>query len=409
MSQIERTLLPSLRRESAGLRHDLIICLSHLRWNFVYQRPQHLMGRAAKNSDVFFLEEPIWGDTDAPRLDCRLEPEGVTVCTPMVPHWTSCEDAVKAQRSLLDELLAGAPALKLTLWYYTPAAVAFTRHLRPAFVVYDCMDELSAFRFASSDLAELERELFARADLAFTGGRSLYEAKRPHHRNVHCFPSSIDKAHFQKARDYRGPEPQDQAELGRPRIGYFGVIDERMDLALVAALADERPDWQLVMIGPTAKIDPESLPQRTNIAWLGPKPYAELPAYLAGWDAGFMPFALNEATRFISPTKTPEFLAAGLPLISTRIADVVRPYGDLGLVEIANSAGEMAAAISDRCLSRWREPWLRRVDAFLGDMSWDRTWSAMRDLMQKRDFNPLQTRQLAMGPLSVSAEARLHV
>jgi glycosyltransferase involved in cell wall biosynthesis len=241
------------------------------------------------------------------------------------------------------------------------------------------MDELSAFRGAPPGLLRLEQALLDRADLVFTGGRSLYEAKRDRHPRVFCFPSSIDAAHFGQARAPR-PDPADQAGIPRPRVGFFGVVDERMDLDLVRALAEQRPDWRFVMIGPVVKIDPSSLPQRSNIHWLGGKSYNELPHYLSGWDVGFMNFALNEATKFISPTKTPEFLAAGVPVVSTPITDVVRPYGEKGLVEIAKSAEEMIAKIKT-VLARPKEPWLAKVDRHLAAGSWDKTWGSMHRLM----------------------------
>ncbi|WP_431266812.1 hypothetical protein [Dankookia sp. P2] len=294
---------------------------------------------------------------------------------------------VAAQRSLLDGLLAQEAGRPLIAWFYTPMALEFAAHLRPDLTVYDCMDELSAFRGAPPRMLDLERALLGRADLVFTGGRSLYEAKRSRHPRVHCFPSSIDAAHFAAARAMPA-DPSDQAGLPRPRIGFFGVVDERMDLGLVEALAAARPDWAFAMIGPVVKIDPASLPRLPNIHWLGGKGYAELPRYLGGWDAGFMPFARNESTRFISPTKTPEFLAAGLPVVSTPITDVVRDWGPKedggpGLVEIAADLMSFATALQ-LVLDRPRGPWLKQVDRRLAQLSWDRTWTEMRGLPAAR-------------------------
>ena len=181
--------------------------------------------------------------------------------------------------------------------------------------------------------------MLARADLVFTGGQSLYEAKRGQHPRVFAFPSSVDAAHFARARRATD-DPADQAAIPHPRLGFFGVIDERMDLDLLAAIADARPDWHLVIIGPVVKVDPASYRERANIHYLGKKDYQELPGYLAGWDVALLPFAINESTRFISPTKTPEYLAAGKPVVSTPIRDVVRPYGMRGLVHIAATADD---------------------------------------------------------------------
>ncbi len=265
------------------------------------------------------------------------------------------------------------------LWYYTPMALAFTDHLRPLATIYDCMDELSAFTAAPPALAQHEANLFARADLVFTGGQSLYDAKRHQHPQVYLFPSSVDQAHFARAREPRA-DPADQAPLPHPRLGFYGVLDERLDRDLVAAIADARPDWSLVLIGPVVKIDPASLPRRANIHYLGPKDYADRPAYLAGWDVALIPFAHNAVTRFISPTKTPEYLAAGVPVVSTAIRDVVSPYGEHGLVQIADTAADVVAAV-ERALVEDRARLTARVDAFLDNMSWDRTWRRMGRLI----------------------------
>jgi glycosyltransferase involved in cell wall biosynthesis len=369
--------------DSTGRRDEaaVLLCLSHLRWNFVYQRPQHLLSRAANSYNVIFFEEPVFepSRTEA-TLDLALKPNGITVAVPLLPEGLAPLETARLQQRLLDELLAGLGPRKLTTWYYTPYALTFTRHLDPSVCVYDNMDELSAFRGASPELVALEKELFERADIVFTGGRSLYEAKRDRHDNIHCFPSSIDFSHFAKARQPLSEAPA-QTGLSHPRVGFFGVIDERMNVELVSELAALRPDWQMVMIGPVVKIDPQSLPQRANLHWVGSKQYTELPAYLAGWDIGFMPFAINEATRFISPTKTPEFLAAGLPVVSTPITDVVNPYGDLGLVEIAADAASFEKKIS-ALLARPKGAWTKAVDGFLANTSWDETWRQMERVIE---------------------------
>ena len=354
-----------------------LIVLSHLRWDFVTQRPQHLMTRAAKSFDVVFVEEPLWEDAAAPRVEDGIRPGGIRLVQPVLPHGTSAEAATAFQRKILDTIVEDAAGTEVVLWYYTPMALPFSRQVAADVVVFDKMDELSAFANAPPLLIALEAELLARADVVFTGGASMHEAAVGRHDNLHCFPSSIDTAHFAKARTNVLADPADQAPVGRPRIGFFGVIDERMDIELVGAVAALRPDWNLVMIGPTAKIDPASLPRAANIFWLGGKKYDELPAYLQGWNIGWMPFAINDATRFISPTKTPEFLAAGLPVVSTPIRDVIRPYGAAGVVEIAATAAATVDAI-ETLMARPRKDWLAQVDALLAQGSWDRTWAGMR-------------------------------
>jgi glycosyltransferase involved in cell wall biosynthesis len=357
----------------------LLLCLSHLRWDFVWQRPQHLLSRAARDFRVVVFEEPIWREGVTPHLEITKRPGEIRVAVPILPWGMFDGDAELAQRRLLERFLASEPGSSRVFWYYTPMAMAFSGHLPADAVIYDNMDELSAFAGASPEMLANEEDLFARADLVFTGGLSLFEAKRGRHPSVHPFPSSIEAAHFGRARTDKA-DPADQAPIPGPRLGFFGVIDERMDLDLVRSVADARPDWQLVMLGPVAKLDPAVLPQRPNIHWLGPKSYDELPSYLSGWDIGFMPFAINEATRFISPTKTPEFLAAGVPVVSTPITDVIRPYGQKNLVEIAADAGEVVAA-AERLMARPRAPWLARVDRQLATGSWDATWAAMHRLI----------------------------
>ena len=362
-------------RSKLPVRPTLIV-LSHLRWDFVFQRPQHLLTRAAAEFDVRFVEEPVWTDGGQPDVETLVREHGICVVRPILPHGTSPAGAEAHQRDLLDAVVARAEG-PVVLWYYTPIALPFSRHIRADAVVFDKMDELSAFQNAPPSLLALEQELLDRADVVFTGGASIHEAAAHRHTNIHCFPSSIDAAHFAAARGGGLVEPTDQAAIPHPRIGFFGVIDERFDIELLRTVAALSPHMQFVMIGPVAKIDPAALPQAANIHWLGGKTYAELPAYLAGWKVGWMPFAINDATRFISPTKTPEFLAAGLPVVSTAIRDVVRPYGEAGLVEIASTTDETLSAFV-RVLSMPRLDWLARVDAQLAKGSWDRTWAAMR-------------------------------
>lgn len=382
-----------------------VFAFSHLRWDFVYQRPQHLLSRCARDHRVTYVEEPVFGAA-SPVLELRTTDEGVTIAVPHLPHGLTQRAAEIAQRMLVDQLIERSDSGPPVLWYYTPMALAFTQHLRARAVVYDCMDELSLFDGAPAELGPREALLLRRADVVFTGGASLYEHKRASspHRNLHAFPSSVDQAHFAQAR-LTTAEPADQAALAHPRVGFFGVIDERMDLGLLDGLAQLRPDLQLVMLGPTAKIDPATLPQRPNLHWLGSKRYAELPTYLAGWDVAMMPFARNASTRFISPTKTPEYLAAGCPVVSTSIKDVVTPYGDRGLAQIADSPAAFAAAI-DAALASDPTERRARADAFLADMSWDHTWREMWHLVERAaEGRALRASGLQVVPSAVANAA----
>lgn len=374
-----------------------LVCLSHLRWDFVYQRPQHLLSRCAEQRRVFFVEEPVFIDGPA-RLDVSQRDDRLFIVRPVLPmHFSQLSEPVNAlqmqpinedmrqdvdalQKQFLDKLLSEYAIMSYVLWYYTPMALSFAEHLKPLATIYDCMDELSAFKGAPVALREREIELFERADIVFTGGQSLYEAKRQQHPRVYAFPSSVDAMHFRHSRIAQS-DPQDQVQIPHPRLGFYGVIDERLDLELLAAIADAQPDWQLVLIGPVVKIDPSHLPHRKNIHYLGAKPYSELPTYLSGWDVALLPFACNEATRFISPTKTLEYLAGGKPVVSTPIRDVVKPYGEQGLVHIGASPDEFIAGIR-AALNEDPSAHLCAVDAMLTRTGWDSTWSTMRGLIE---------------------------
>ncbi len=368
--------------DQAGGERDVLVCFSHLRWDFVFQRPQHLLTRAARRYRVLYWEEPSWG-ADIPHVTQTPTPEGVLVLRPHLPDGSDYESTL---RSLLDRTLAELRVHDPILWFYTPPALEFADHLIGRPVVYDCMDELSAFSGADPNLPEWERKLLSRSTLVFTGGASLFEAKQRLHPHVHLFPSGVDAGHFIPARSHL-PEPTDLAGIPHPRLGFYGVLDERLDQDLLAEVADLRPAMQFVLVGPTAKIDPACLPQRPNLHYLGPKPYAALPAYLAHWDVALMPFAMNDSTRFISPTKTPEYLAAGRPVVSTPILDVVRHYGALRGVQIAADAPAFAAAC-DRALTLKPAEWLPEADTAIAAMGWDATWSRMSALIAAKRPGP---------------------
>ncbi|HKG52707.1 MAG TPA: UDP-galactopyranose mutase [Anaerolineales bacterium] len=372
-------LNPDLQDHNPGTLD--LVCFSHLRWNFVYQRPQHLMSRSARERRVFYIEEPECSDLPA-HLEMEKDGSDVIVVKPYVPCGLNEEETNAAMQKLVDQFFADEID-EYILWCYTPMALNFSRHLQPALTIYDCMDELSLFQGAPAKLQELEKELLERADLVFTGGQMLYEEKRKGHDNVYLFPSSIDAPHFEQARKKQA-DPADQIDIPYPRLGFFGVIDERMDMELLGELAQARPDWHLVMLGPVVKVNPESLPKFPNIHYLGMKTYDQLPKYLANWDVTLLPFALNDSTRFISPTKIPEYLAGGKPVVSTPIRDVVNPYGRQKLVSIAATAGEFVQAI-ETILQMKKEDtasWLTKVDQQLSQNSWNYTWKRMMTLIE---------------------------
>ncbi len=372
-----------------------IIVFSHLRWDFVFQRPQHVLTRLARRYRVFFFEEPIAGAADQ-QLQISEPVPNVRVCRPhsTLPNPGFHDDQIPILQHMLTQLLEREQIEDYAVWFYSPMALPLMQDLAPKVVVYDCMDELAAFRNAPRQLLQRESALLKIADVVFTGGPSLYRAKRDRHPSVHCFPSSVDAAHFAQARDRACDHPLQRA-LPQPRLGYFGVIDERLDLELIDAVALARPQWQIVMVGPHAKVDPAALPRRANIHYFGQQAYQDLPRFVAGWDVCLQPFALNEATRFISPTKTLEYMAAERPIVTTPIRDVVEPYGDV--VYVADGAADFIAAC-ERALHASpseRDGRIAGMRATLGRTSWDRTVDEMRRLLEgaigarKREMEPL--------------------
>ncbi len=363
---------------------ESLIVFSHLRWDFVFQRPQHLLSRLARHYRVVFFEEPqpqedgsgsvVW-ETSQPLPQ-------LTVMRPMMPIAKPGFHQVDPAplRKKLREVRQQHPDHRV--WFYTPMAMPLLDELDPVCVVYDCMDELSAFMDPPPGLLGYERDLLQRADLVFTGGPSLYEAKRRLHPGVHCFPSSVDISHFRQALDRNIAYPGHR-QLPHPRLGFFGVIDERFDAGLVAALADARPEWQIVLVGPVAKIEPDSLPRRPNIHYMGQQPYSSLPSFLASWEVCLMPFAMNASTRFISPTKSLEYMAAELPIVSTPVPDVIGQHSDV--VTIAASR-EAFIAGCDQALAMpaaERQAQIRRMRQKLARTSWDATAQQMVQLLLK--------------------------
>lgn len=393
----------------------LLVVFSHLRWDFVFQRPQHLMSRLASRWRVLFVEEPMPHD-GAPRLALREPVPGLTVATPYTPFAATGfhDDQLATLQALLARHLAATGPADVA-WLYTPMALPLARALEPACMVYDCMDELSAFKDAPRQLRQRESALLKQAALVLCGGPSLYEARRAQHPHVVCLPSAVDAAHFAPVSLVPGcaqaiTADALQGRLRTPRLGFFGVVDERLDLGLVAALADAHADWSVVMAGPVVKIDPATLPQRRNLHWLGMQPYERLPYLLAGWDLALMPFARNDATRFISPTKTLEYLAGEKPVVSTPIRDVIALYGDV--VTVADGAPAFIAAC-ERLLAESPAARCKRALETLNGVarfSWDRSADSVHELLAAalagaRVPAPAARAAAAAAPVAVAAGA----
>jgi UDP-galactopyranose mutase len=358
-----------------------IIVFSHLRWDFVYQRPQHLMSRFSNDRRVIFFEEPVLDESTF--LECKLH-GNVLVCRPHTPEKAIGfhDKQLPYLNSLLEKFVRDENLRDYAAWFYTPMALPLLQSINPRAIIYDCMDELSAFLNAPRQLLQRETALLKAADLVFTGGPSLYNAKKDRHPNVHCFSSSVDAAHFAQARQ---PEIESelQKQLPRPRLGFFGVIDERINLELIDDLAVAHPDWHVVMVGPVFKISPDMLPRRPNIRYFGQQDYAKLPQFLAGWDVCLLPFARNKATQFISPTKTLEYMVAERPIVSTPITDVAEPYGDI--VYLAETSEAFIEAC-ERALSASPEQQTARIEKMrevLARTSWDATVQAMSALIDE--------------------------
>jgi glycosyltransferase involved in cell wall biosynthesis len=357
-----------------------LIVFCHLRWDFVFQRPQHLMTRLAEHYQILFVEEPVHHEGQAFLQKTEVAPN-ITVCRPHTPihAWGFHDDQLPTLQTLLADLVPESE--RPVVWFYTPMALPLLQGFEPALVVYDCMDELAAFKNPPKQLLQRESALLNIADVCFTGGPSLYESKRNRHANAHCFSSSVDAKHFRQALDKSNSHP-DQAHVAHPRLGFYGVIDERFDTDLIKEVAAARPDWQIVLVGPVVKIDPVNLPQADNIHYMGQRTYDELPKFLAGWDVCLLPFALNDSTKFISPTKVLEYMAAELPSVSTPITDVKVPYSHV--VEIADNAAEFIAAC-DRMLAlddAQKADLAERMRTVVAGTSWDKTANAMHELIQ---------------------------
>lgn len=351
-------------------KYDMIV-FCHLRWDFVYQRPQHLISRMSQNLKVLLIEEPIAYDPgEENSANLNVIHDNLHVLQPKVKDIESIITIIPQYIKNSDPLLG---------WFYSASFTPLLDLFEFETIVYDCMDELTLFKGAPEHLLAQEKYLMANADIVFTGGKSLYESKKQHHSNVYCFPSSVDQKHFAQALNGVAI-PQDISHLREPVVGYFGVIDERIDLQLLHETARKMPNVSFVMIGPLAKIDQSDLPQEDNIHYLGMRAYNELPNYLKGFDIAMMPFAINDATKYISPTKTLEYMAAGKPIISTKITDVVRDYSIcVNLIETADEFCEAITYLFEK--SDQLSLQLEYYD-ILQNTSWDVTAAKMQSIIK---------------------------
>jgi glycosyltransferase involved in cell wall biosynthesis len=365
--------------------YDLVVH-SHLRWDGVFQRPHHIISRMARQHRVAFIEEPIFLEgSSGVRLETRLAPPNITVVQPFLPPQSEFLPAVSAENQrlnheLVENFLARAGFQDVVRWHYAPMAIYLAGACSECTVVYDCMDELSAFKGAPPELIDCEQELMRQADVMFTGGRSMHENKRAHHLNIYRFDSGVDVDHFQQATLPDTLVPDDADELPHPIIGYYGVIDERMDLEAIRLMAEREPSWQILLIGPVTKIDPATLPQAPNIHYTGQRSYEDLPGYLKAFDVCLVPFADNPATRYLSPTKTLEYFAGMRPVVSSPVQDVVDHYAEI--VRIARSPEEYVAQVRAALTHDNRELLHRGLEQAQRH-TWDSIVSQISDLVDQ--------------------------
>lgn len=379
----EPQLIPTAITKSqivSNATHNDIIIFSHLRWHHVTQRPQHITKLLSQHHKVLFVEEPIAPGkyfSGTPQIE-KID-ENLTVLTPRM-EWCSWDCMSARYKKIVGDFLDKNTYHNPLFWFYSPNFVNILDAFSPEIVVYDCMDELSKFKFADPKLVQREQKLLSLADVVFTGGKSLYNEKKKYHTNAHCFPSSVDAKHFM-VNNKTAEVPSDLAGIPQPIIGFYGVIDERIDFSLLHATATLLPDVSFVMIGPLAKVTEEELPKAKNLHYLGPKNYKELPSYLTQFRVAMMPFARNEATEFISPTKTLEFMAAGKPIVSTPIRDVVSDYSHI--VEIADTPASFAHAITHLLNENDSQRKTREQEeaAIVKKTSWKNTVTKMRQII----------------------------
>jgi UDP-galactopyranose mutase len=366
-----------------------LIVFSHRRWSFVFQRAEHLLTRLAHRFDVYFIEEPVFAE-GAPALMSATHQNGVEVLTPRMPVFAPGfhDEQLAVLAPLMQEFVAARQLSEPIVWLSTPLVLPLVADLEPRAVVYDCIDAPVALRFAPPPLAAREAALLELADVVFTGGPSLHEALRGRHPNLHCVPGGVDAAHFEPSSlGHHHVESAAATQLHRgmprPRLGFFGAIDERLDLDLVANIAALRPGWQIVMAGPVVRIDPATLPQRPNIRWVGLQRHEALPHVMAHWDACLLPFVLDETTRFLSPDRILDYLAGGKPVVSTEIPDAVSLYASVlrfgSTAEDFVAAVEAALAEPPEAMADWRA----RAKTLVQGRTWDAAADTVARLLRE--------------------------
>ena len=368
-----------------------IICLSHLKWErTLFQRPQQLMQQMSHRRKVLYVAVCGLREFLAALLRGRIRElygrhnENLTYLN--LPHLLFFSRlpligplASWLTASALKALARRRGLGEATLWLYFPRFVESLKHFPHRQLVYDCMDFFEGFSSTDAGIRDDEQRLLRQADLVFTGGKSLQRAREGVNPRTYCFPSGVEFEHFHQAAQTATAIPEDIQRLPRPILGYFGAVDERIDFALLASVCRQRPQWSVVLLGPRIMQQPlpESLP---NFHYLGKKDYGQLPHYLKAFDVCLMPFVISELTQRISPTKTPEYLAGGKPVVSTAIPDVVADYSDL--VRIAQTPEEFIA-MTEEALSASGSDTGAELQQQFQEKAKAKSWSWIADEMER--------------------------
>lgn len=357
---------------------DLLV-LAHSRWDLDHHRGHNIFSRYAQKRRVFYFEEPSFGQTEIPRLHIRDTFENVMVVTPHLPNPIKSNQIDSILRELIDELIFEEEIINFTLWLQTPRAFRYARDIDATTIIYECMEDYDNINNFSENLFQVEKELMENSDIIFVVSEALYQKKKFQHHNIHVFPNSADYFHFIQSRDFI-LDPYDQIHIPHPRIGFYGIIDQSIDLKLIDEIAQIREDLNFVFIGPLKDTKFSQLPTRKNIYYLEQKDYNLIPLYVAEWDCGLLPFCINEVTQYSSPHQTAELLMAGKPIVATHIPDISIRFGKKSLAKMASNAEDFSEKIDKAILESKEQKWKELIDNELKNETWDQVFKKMCDI-----------------------------
>ena len=381
----------SASKGTADESRTAIVFISTHPFAGLWQRPQQIAVRLAKSYSILYFWPRYASDLARRRGNSQqVEPESalsVRLVSPLLLPFeraipAACRTNLGTVKSIISHRLwAEGFATAPILWFYAPRFAPLLDSLEHSAVVYDIMDEHSAFSFARRDMRELEARLLRDADLVFAGTNTLAERKREFAPQVRYLPCGVEFEHFSAAAAKNLHVPPVLSGVSGPVIGYFGAVDDRLDFDMLLAAAMRHPDWTILLAGPwLATKSRAEVQSQPNILMPGLVPYAELPAYLARFDVAVLPFVLNELTMHIHPTKVLEYLASRTPVVSTPIPDVVKFYS--GIVKIASTPDEFIAAV-ENLLNTPDADAVERGYQMARASSWDALVESMRVDLEK--------------------------